>query len=64
MKTDSNDTTQEDAYELGRKAFVKGGSGDNNPFAESDPRRDKWAQGFMDGQKIRSDQYLPGHPPN
>ncbi|MBB3285312.1 MULTISPECIES: hypothetical protein [unclassified Rhizobium] len=60
----SNDDTisETEAYELGRKAFQKGASGDNNPFPEGDHRRDKWAHGFMDAQKILSDEHLPGRP--
>ncbi len=64
MTRPSNTVTEEEAYELGGKAFAKGASGDNNPFEEGDSCRDKWAQGFLDAQKIRSDQHLPGHPPN
>ncbi|MGG6896160.1 MULTISPECIES: hypothetical protein [Rhizobium] len=63
MKT-SNDheISESDAYELGRKAFAKGACADNNPFPEGDPRRDEWTHGFMDAQKIPSDQHKPGHP--
>ena len=64
MKAGNDDASSEhDAYELGRKAFVKGASSDNNPFPENDPRCDQWAHGFMDAQKIRSDQHVPGRPP-
>lgn len=65
MKTGSDDRNSENhAYELGRRAFVKGACSDNNPFPQGDQRRDEWAHGFTDAQKIRSDQHRPGHPPN
>jgi hypothetical protein len=63
VKTSNDDAISEkDAYELGRKAFEKGASSDNNPFPKDDHRCDQWAHGFMDAQKIRSDQHVPGHP--
>jgi hypothetical protein len=56
--------SQEEAYELGRKAYVKGASGDTNPFPADDPCHNDWAHGFLDGQKIRSDDCVPGRPRN
>jgi hypothetical protein len=56
--------SDEEAYELGRKAYAKGASGENNPFPANDPRRDDWAHGFLDGQKIRSNESMPGQPRN
>ncbi len=65
MKIGSEDrNSEEDAYELGRRAFTKGASSDNNPLPQGDRRCDDWAHGFMDAQKIRSDQHRPGHPAN
>jgi hypothetical protein len=53
-------TSEEEAYELGRKAYVKGACGEDNPFPASDPRHD----GFLDAQKILSNDGLPGQPRN
>ncbi len=56
-----SDKTQSEAaaYELGRQAFAKGASSDTNPFQDDERLRDKWEQGFTDGQKIRSDDRRP-----
>jgi len=56
--------SQEEAYELGRKAYAKGASGEGNPFPANDPNHDDWAHGFLDGQKVRSDDSVPGQPRN
>jgi hypothetical protein len=65
MKSERNHSKSEkEAYELGRKAYIKGGSGAANPFPANDPQHDHWAHGFLDGQKIRSNDSRPGHPRN
>lgn len=38
----------ETPYEQGQEAFYKGFDEDENPYHETDPRHDEWANGYLD----------------